>query len=418
MATLREDRAETRCEPRIIGVEEIEEARAAIRGVIKETPCLRSTTFSRELGAEILFKYESHQLTGSFKARGALNRIRQLSGDERSRGVVTASAGNHAQAVAFAAGQLGVPAHLVMPVTTPLIKLENAARLGGRVQLHGDSFDEAYQEAERRAAEEGLVFVSPFEDERVIAGQGTIGLELLEQVPDLEVIVVPIGGGGLIAGIATAVKARRPGVRIYGVQTEAAPSMAESFAAGRVVVLPARRSVADGIAVKRPGEITFAHIRRSVDGVVVVSEAAIRSAVIRLLESEKTVAEGAAAVVLAAALAGLVPDLAGRTAVLVLSGGNIDIDLLSRIIDSSLVEHHRLVRFKTHVTDKPGSLSELLKVIGEGGGNVSRIQHDRVFKQAGFWEARVEVTLETRNREHIQSLLQALEANGYGVEVL
>jgi threonine dehydratase len=397
----------------VIGLADIEQARLRIAGVVKNTPCLASTLFSRELGLDLCFKYETLQLTGSFKVRGAYNKISSL---PQPRGVITASAGNHAQGVAFSASQAGVPSTIVMPRMTPLIKIENTRRLGGRVVLAGDIFDEACDEARRREAEQGLVFVHPFDDEQVIAGQGTIGLEILEQTPEVEVLVVPVGGGGLISGIAAAVKEKKPSVRVYGVQTEAAPAMVESFRAGRLVSSPAWRSVADGIAVKRPGELTFEHIRRYVDDVVTVSEEQIRIAIIHLLEKGKSLAEGAAATAFAALAGRRIPDVAGRCVVVVLSGANIDMALLSRIIDRSLVESHRLVRFRTHVPDRPGGLAELLQVIARHGGNVLRIQHDRVFMLAGFWEAQIDVTLETRNEEHIEELHQALTAGGYRVE--
>jgi len=402
----------------MITLKDVEEARARIGGIVQPTPCLRSWAFSEELGAHAWFKYETLQLTGSFKVRGAYNKIAGLPADEVRRGVITASAGNHAQGVAFSATQAGVPSIIVMPVTTPLIKIENTRRLGGEVLLFGEIFDEAYQEARRLERERGLVFVHPFDDEQVMAGQGTIGLEILEQAPDVEVVVVPIGGGGLISGIATAIKAKRPSVRICGVQTAAAPAMAESFQAGEIRVCPAERSVADGIAVKTPGERTFEHIRRWVDAVVTVSEDEIRAAMVRLVETGKTVTEGAAAVTLAAMAAHRIPDVAGRHVVMLLSGANVDIALLARIIDRDLVESRRLVRVRTHVPDRPGALAELLQVIGQHGGNVVRIQHDRVFMHAGFWEAQVDVTLETRNAGHIDELRQALHERQYEVELL
>jgi threonine dehydratase len=402
----------------LIGLNDIEAARARLHGVVQATPCLRSRAFSDELGADAWFKHETLQLTGSFKVRGAFNKIASLPPGQVRRGVITASAGNHAQGVAFSAAQVGVPSVIVMPVTTPLIKIENTRRLGGEVVLAGEVFDEAYEAALRLERERGLVFIHPFDDEQVMAGQGTIGLEILEAVPEVEAIVVPIGGGGLISGIAVAVKAKRPRVRIYGVQTEAAPAMAESFRAGHLVTCPAARSVADGIAVKRPGEQTFEHIRRFVDGVVTVSEDEIRDALVRLLETGKTIAEGAAAATLAAMAGHRIPGTAGRQVVMLLSGANIDSALLARIIDRHLVESRRLVRVRTHVPDRPGALAELLQVLGAGGGNVVRIQHDRVFMHAGFWEAQVDITLETRNAGHIEELRRSLLERGYEVELL
>lgn len=402
----------------MIDLKDIEEARTRIREVVKNTPCLKSRTFSGELRTNAYFKYETLQLTGSFKVRGAYNKIGSLSPEELSRGVVTASAGNHAQGVAFSASQAGAPSTIVMPLTTPLIKIENTRRLGGRVVLAGEIFDEAYQEALSIAEREGLAFVHPFNDPLVIAGQGTIGLEILEQVPDVDVVVVPIGGGGLISGIATAVKERKPSVRVYGIQTAAAPSMAESFHARRILNCPAARSVADGIAVKQPGDLTFEHVLRYVDDVETVTEDQIRAAMIRMLEVGKTVTEGAAAAVLAAVQERRFPGLDGKNVVMVLSGANVDLALLARIIDQSLVESHRLVRLRTNVTDRPGALAGLLQAIAQCGGNVVRIQHDRVFKHAGFWEAQVDVTLETRNEEHIDELERALTGEGYQVERL
>lgn len=402
----------------LIVLQEIQAARAAIRGVAANTPCLRSLVFSTELGGDTYFKYETLQPTGSFKVRGAYNKIRSLSASEVAKGVITASAGNHAQGVALAGRLVGAPVTVVMPVITPLVKIASTERLGGRVVLAGESFDDAYDEAMRRCRAEGMTFVHPFDDPQVIAGQGTIGLEVLEQVPQAEAVVVPVGGGGLIAGIATAIKETRPAVRVYGVQTEAAPALAESFRAGRLVERAGERSVADGIAVKRPGELPFAHIQRYVDGIETVGEEQIRAAVVDLLEMGKTVAEGAAAAVLAALRAERFPGLRGGSAVLILSGANIDVHLLSRIIERSLVEHHRLARFRTHVTDRPGALADLLRGIAEAGGNVVRIQHDRVFKHAGFWEAEVQVTLETRNEEHVEELQRTLARQGFDVERL
>lgn len=402
----------------MIDLNDIEEARARIKGVVKNTPCLKSRTFSGELRTNAYFKYETLQLTGSFKVRGAYNKIGSLTPEELSRGVITASAGNHAQGVAFSASQAGAPSTIVMPKTTPLIKIENTRKLGGRVVLAGEVFDEAYEEAHTIACREKLAFVHPFNDPLVIAGQGTVGLEILEQIPNVDVVVVPIGGGGLISGIATAIKGKKPSVRVYGVQTAAAPSMAESFHARQILKCPVARSVADGIAVKQPGDLTFEHVLRFVDAVETVTEDQIRTAIIRMLEVGKTVTEGAAAAALAAVMERRFPDLEGKNVVMVLSGANIDIALLARIIDRSLVESHRLVRFRTNVTDRPGALADLLQQIARGGGNVVRIQHDRVFKHAGFWEAQVDVTLETRNEEHIQELVELLSGAGYHVERL
>ncbi len=401
----------------LITVQDIEIARERLRGLVKTTPCLLSRAFSQELGLKAWFKYETLQLTGSFKIRGAANKIRSLSEDEVRRGVITASAGNHGQGVAYGASQAGVPSTIVMPRTTPLIKIENTRRLGGSVVLAGNVFDEACEEARRMEREQELCFVHPFDDEAVIAGQGTVGLEILEQAPDMDVLVVPVGGGGLISGVATAVKELKPSVRIYGVQTAAAPAAAESFRAGHLLTLQAARSIADGIAVKRPGEHTFPHIQRYVDGIVTVSEDEIRTAIVRLLESGKILAEGAAAAVYAALAHRRIPDVTGRNVVMVLTGANIDIAILARLIDRTLVESRRLVRLRTHVPDVPGALAELLRIIGDEGGNVVRIQHDRVFMHSRFFEAKIDITLDTRNAEHIENIRRALKTLGYEVEI-
>jgi len=402
----------------LVRLQDIEQARERLSGVIQQTPCQLSRAFSDELGLQAWFKYENLQLTGSFKVRGAYNKIASLTPEQARRGVVAASAGNHAQGVAFSATRLGVLSTILMPITTPLIKVENTRRLGGIVELEGELYDDAYEAARRFEKERGLVFVHPFDDEEVIAGQGTVGLEILEQTPEVEVIVVPVGGGGLISGVAAAVKEKKPSVRIYGVQTEAAPAMAHSFRAGEIVNHAVERSLADGIAVKRPGQLTFEHIRHYVDGICTVSEDEIRGAIIRLLETGKTSTEGAAAATLAALTRHRIPAAAGRNVVMILSGANIDIAMLSRIIDRFMVESHRLVRFRTHVPDRPGGLAEMLQVISSNGGNVKAIQHDRVFMHAGFWEAQVDAIIETRNGDHIEALRRALRQHGYVVERL
>jgi threonine dehydratase len=402
----------------LVDLEEIKAARERLDGVVTYTPCLYSRPFSQELGVSVYYKYETLQLTGSFKVRGAYNKIRSLAPAAIARGVVTASAGNHAQGVAFAAQAAGVRSIIVMPVTTPLVKVESTRRLGGGVVLAGRLFDESAGNALELAREEKIPYIPPFDDEQVIAGQGTIGLEIFEQVPDVEAVVVPVGGGGLISGVAAALKGLRPGIKVYGVQTEAAPAMAQSFRLDRRAEHLAQRSIADGITVKQPGEITFEHIRRLVDDIVTVSEDQIRAAINSLIETGKTVTEGAAAVTLAALQAGKLPQLDGKKAVLILSGANIDLAFLGRIIDRSLVENRRLMRFRTHVPDHSGELAAMLQCIADHGGNVLAIEHDRMFKQKGFWDAEVEVTLETRNNEHIEELQQVLCGHGYSIDPL
>ncbi len=401
----------------MVSLSDVEAARRRIAGALVETPCLASEYFTERCGARVWFKYETLQRTGSFKPRGALNRVLSMPVEARRRGVVAASAGNHAQGVAFAAARVGIGSLIVMPEATPLIKISRTRERGAEVELYGETLDEAVRQAVSFGRERNLTFVHPYDDPDVIAGQGTIGLELLEQVPDLEAVVVPIGGGGLISGIATAVKAVKPEVEIYGVQSEAAPSMRRSFATGRLEAAEVAPSIAEGITVKTPAERTFEIIRRLVDGVELVSEAEIEDAVYQLLESGKALTEGAGAAGFAALLHQKLPQIAGKNVAVVLCGANIDLNILSRIIERSLVKQSRTVRLRITMKDRPGALARLLGDIAQQEANVLRIHHNRTFTRTAFWEVEVDVTLETRNREHIDGLLAALRAAGHtGVE--
>ena len=394
----------------------IEAARARLAGTIHETPCAFSQRLSELTGTRCFVKLENLHVTGSFKERGAANLLLQLDPAERARGVVAASAGNHGLAVAFHADRLGIAATIVMPVWAPLIKVTSARRYKVEVSLHGGTVDEAYARALAVAAERAQVFVHPFDDPRVIAGQGTLGLELLDQRPDVDAVVVPVGGGGLIAGVASAIKVRRPGVRIIGVEAEAIAAMRAALAAGHRVTLPAAPTIADGIAVREVGEHTLAVAARLVDEVVTVSEEELANAILLLLEIEKTVVEGAGAAPLAA-LVNRNLGLAGAQVVLVLSGGNIDVTMLSRIIERGLVKDGRLVRLGVLLRDRPGELARLTALIGEARANVVHIEHDRAFARwAGIGETEVELTLETSGRDQIEHLLARLRAEGYRVE--
>jgi threonine dehydratase len=394
----------------------IEAARARLAGTIHETPCAFSQRLSELTGTRCFVKLENLHVTGSFKERGAANLLLQLDPAERARGVVAASAGNHGLAVAFHANRLGIAATIVMPEWAPLIKVTSARRYKAEVILHGGNFDEAYARALAVAAERAQVFVHPFDDPRVIAGQGTLGLELLDQRPDVDAVVIPVGGGGLIAGVASAIKVRRPGVRIIGVEAEAIAAMRAALAAGHRVTLPAAPTIADGIAVREVGEHTLAIAARLVDEVVTVSEEELANAILLLLEIEKTVVEGAGAAPLAA-LVNRNLGLAGAQVVLVLSGGNIDVTMLSRIIERGLVKDGRLVRLGVLLRDRPGELARLTALIGEARANVVHIEHDRAFARwAGIGETEVELTLETSGRDQIEHLLARLRAEGYRVE--
>ncbi len=399
----------------MLGPAEIEAARQRLKGAIYETPCPYSQTLSEISGVRCFVKLENLQMTGSFKERGAANLLLQLDPAERARGVAAASAGNHGLAVAFHAARLGIGAVIVMPEWAPLIKVTSSRRHGAEVILAGANYDEAYGRAREIATERGLTFVHPFDDERVVAGQGTLGLELLEQRPDMDAVVIPIGGGGLIAGTALAIKSVRPQVRVIGVQAEALPSMQRALAAGTRVTLPPASTIADGIAVRQVGELTHALASRWVDEVVTATEEELANAILLLLEIEKTVVEGAGAAPLAALLNRKL-GLEGRTVVLVLSGGNIDVTMISRIIEHGLVKDGRLVRLGVILRDQPGALARLTALIAAARANILHIEHDRAFSRAAIGESKVELTLETAGREQIDAVKQRLVESGYGVE--
>jgi threonine dehydratase len=394
---------------------DIRAARERIRDGIVATPVVPALALRDRLPCALHLKLENAQRTGSFKDRGALNRLLDLTADERRRGVVTASAGNHAQAVAYHGARLGVPVEVVMPEHTPLIKVANTRRFGAGVRAHGATLAEAMTEARRIEAESGRVLVHPYDDERVIAGQGTIGLELLEQIPDLTAVVVPIGGGGLIAGIATAIREQRPGVRVFGVEAAVAASALASRREGKVVSIETSDTIADGIAVKRLGDRTFPLIERWVDDIVAVDEDAIAGAMHLLLEQQKTVAEGAGATPLAAILGGLLPLGASDVAVMILSGGNVDVNLVSRVIDRGLVADGRLARLAVTVHDRPGHLARLTELVAAEGANVLEVWHRRAFADIAVRDVEIALHLETRGREHMDAVIARLRREGFAV---
>lgn len=355
----------------------IQEARKRLAGVIHPTPLDHSTTFSRLTGSEVYFKLENLQKTGSFKIRGAYNKIMSLTLEERQRGVIAASAGNHAQGVACAATRAGIPSTVVMPEGAPISKVMATRGYGARVILAGGGYDEAFDYARQLQKETGATFVHGFDDPLVAAGQGTIGLELLDELPDLDAVLVPVGGGGLIAGVAMAVKSLKPRVRVIGVQSQGAPAVYLSLKGDCRQQLAATATIADGISVRRPGEFTLEVIRRYVDDVLLVDDEEIARAILMLLERSKIVVEGAGAVVLAALLHGHL-SLPGAKVALVLSGGNIDVNILSIIIERGLVKSGRIIRLRTVVTDQPGSLQRLLGVLAAVRANVISINHDRI----------------------------------------
>ena len=400
-----------------IGLADVLAARERLLGAIYESPCPHSIMLSALTGQQIYLKLENLQMTGSFKERGALNRIALLTPEQAARGVIAASAGNHAQGVAYHATKRGIRALIVMPLTTALVKVTATRNFGAEVLLHGANYDEACSEAVRLCDEQHFTFIHPFDDPAVMAGQGVIGLELLEQVPQLEAVVVPIGGGGLIGGVACAIKeaciqASRPPVRVVGVQTARLPSMRAAIEAHHPVTVSPATTIADGIAVRRAGDLTFPLVERYVDEIVTVEEDEIASAILMLLEREKTLAEGAGAAALAALLQHRTSLHGAHTAVLV-GGGNIDVTLLSRIIERGLVKDGRLVRLRIVLLDKPGALHELTRLIAAQRANIIDTLHNRAYYGVNLGDTVIDITMETRGPQHVAELLAALTAEGY-----
>ena len=391
------------------------EAGERIREGIVATPCTRTRAFEDFVPCALYLKLENLQRTGSFKDRGSLNRLLTLSPEERACGVVTASAGNHGQGLAYHGGRLGIRVTVVMPTNAPLIKVSNTRAYGANVVLVGTILDESAEEAARIAEEDDLVMVPAFDHPAIIAGQGTIGLEILEQVPDVDTVLVPVGGGGMIAGICIAIKEVRPEVRVIGIEVEGAASAKASRMAGRVVQIAHSETLADGIATKRIGDLTFPIIEQYVDDLVTVGEDAIAAAILLLLEREKTVAEGAGAVPIAALRSGVLSLGPDATVVAVLSGGNIDINMISRIIDRGLVFDGRAARLAVTVRDRPGSLASLTRTVAGLGANVLETYHRRAFADISLGDVEIVIQMETRGREHVNEIIRELEELGHEV---
>ena len=402
----------------MISLADIEAARDRIEGVAKHTPLDYSHTFSDMTGAAVYLKLENNQRTGSFKIRGALNRITTLSEAEKDAGVVTASAGNHAQGVALAATRAGVDSKVVMPEHAPISKVKATRRYGAETVLHGADYDEAQAKAHEIEERENRTYVHAFDDDDVMAGQGTIGLEIAEDCPDVETVVVPIGGGGLISGVATAVKERLGDVRVVGVQAEGASSVAQSLEKGSVQELDSVNTVADGIATRRVGDKPFEVIQRYVDEVVTVSDEEIAVSLTYLLERSKTLVEGAGAVPIAALLFEKFDFAPDEVVVPALCGGNIDMNQLTTVVMRGLVETGRYLKVRTVLRDRPGALHDLLAIIADAQANIYAIRHDRTSREIGMNETDVELDLETRGHDHVEDLLGALREKGYRVEVL
>jgi threonine dehydratase len=398
-----------------VSLDDVRAAAGRIKGAVVRTPCLRSETLSRIVKADIWVKFENLQFTASFKERGALNTLLQLTPDERRRGVIAMSAGNHAQGVAYHAGRLGIPATIVMPAFTPNVKVEHTRGHGARVVLSGDTLAEAASEAHRLAASEKLAFVHPYDDPRIIAGQGTIALEMLEEAPELDTLVAPVGGGGMISGCAVAARGLKPDIKVIGVESAGYSALRQLLAGEPVTV--GGDTIAEGIAVRDIGALPLAIARALIERVLSVDEIAIERAIALFLEVEKTVAEGAGATGLAALLAH--PRLfTGRKVGLVLSGGNIDTRLLASVLLRGLVRDGRIVRLRVMIGDLPGQLARVAGLIGKAGGNIVDVQHQRLFGDVVAKAAQLEVTIETRGRDHVRDLVAALEAEGFRVRVL
>ncbi len=397
---------------------DVEAARRLIAGEVAATPCVASPGLGQLLGGGsslVALKLENLQRTGSFKARGALVKLAGLSGEQRARGVVAMSAGNHAQGVAYHAQRLGIPATIVMPTSTPITKVEGTRRYGAKVVLHGEGFDEAGAHARRLEEREGLAFVHPYDDPAIIAGQGTVGVEMLEAFPDLDTLVVPIGGGGLIAGVAVAAKHLKPGIEVVGVEAALYPSVYRALRG-----LPpdfGGGTIAEGIAVKTPGALNLPVIRELVADVLLVGEEAIEAAMVRLLEGEKVVAEGAGAAGVAAVLAHR-ERFAGRRVGVVVCGGNVDTRLLSFVLLRGLAREGRLARLRVAITDQPGALGRVANLVGEGGGNIVEVQHGRAFSRLPAKSAELEVIVEARGPDHVREIVNRLTANGFPVSLL
>jgi threonine dehydratase len=396
----------------MIQLSDIHSALNRIRANIRVSPCTHSETFSGLTQNSIFLKLDNQQRTGAFKERGALNKLLTLNGEERSHGVIAASAGNHAQGVAYHAGRHRIRARIVMPLPTPLTKVSSTRGYGADVLLFGANYDEAYGKAIELSQQDRLTLIHAFDDDAVIAGQGTLGLEILSQTPDIEAIVSPIGGGGLIGGIACAVKETNSKVKVYGVQPARLPSMKAAVAQGKPVTLESAKTIADGIAVRRAGERTLPLVQKYVDDIVTVEEEEIANAILLLLEREKTLAEGAGAAAIAAVLNRKLPLEEKRVAVLV-CGGNIDVTLLARIIERGLVKDGRLVRLRVHLPDYPGALHRLTGILADHRANIVETSYDRAYHGVNLGDTAIDMTMETRGPEHIAELLTALVAAGY-----
>ena len=393
-------------------LEDFVKAKEKLSKVLLETHLIHSPIFSKESGNVVYIKPENLQKTGSFKIRGAYNKISNLTEEEKKRGVIASSAGNHAQGVAYGARELGIKAVIVMPKSTPLIKVESTKQYGAEVVLHGDVYDDAYKKAKELEEKESYVFVHPFNDEDVLDGQGTIALEILNELPETDIILVPIGGGGLISGIACAAKLIKPDIKIIGVEPEGAASAREAIKENKVVELKEANTIADGTAVKRIGDLNFEYIKKYVDEIITVSDYELMEAFLLLVEKHKIIAENSG--ILSVAATKKIKEK-NKKVVSVISGGNIDVLMISSMINKGLIRRDRIFNFSLNIPDKPGELAKVVDLIAELGANVVKLEHNQFKNLSRFKDVELQVTVETNGSEHIKNLVQAFEEKGYEV---
>lgn len=399
----------------MITLNDIENAKERIDSQIIKTPTTYSTMLSELVDCKVYLKLENLQFTGAYKVRGALNRIGKLTEEEKNKGVIASSAGNHAQGVALAAKKFGIKATIVMPETTPLSKIQGTKKFGAQVILHGNFYDDAYQKALEIQKQTGQTFIHPFNDFDIIAGQGTIGLEMYEANKDLDVVIVPIGGGGLISGVATALKEKNPNIRIVGVEAEQMPAMKKSVEEGKIVTIDKKKTIADGIAVTTVKENTFSIVKKYVDEIVTVTELEMAHAIMKLLEIEKVLVEGAGSVGFAALMAGKIENIKNKKVGIVISGGNIDLNFLSKVLERGLSEDGRLCSLKIIVPDSPGIIAEIATIVASFGANIVDIYHNRTFSNTHLGQTAVHFTLETKGQEHIETVIKAIKDRGLEV---
>lgn len=397
----------------MLTLDKVFDASRVLEEVVRPTACIPAPKVNPEVNT--FLKTENLQVTGSFKVRGAYYKISQLSDEEKERGVIACSAGNHAQGVALAAAKNNIKSVICLPDGAPISKVEATKSYGAEVCLVPGVYDDAYAKAIELKDEKGYTFVHPFDDENVIAGQGTIGLEIVNQVPKADVVVVPVGGGGLISGVAFAIKQLNPRIRVYGVQAEGAPSMVKSLENGKIECLDTVHTIADGIKVKEPGEHTFEYCKQFVDGIVTVSDDEVSSAILHLIEKQKLIAEGAGAVSVAAVMFNKIPDIKGKNVVCLVSGGNIDVTILSRVIKRGLLKSGRSDTLTIQLEDKPGQLKGVSAILSDLGGNVVSIHHERASEDSDITECLLRIVLETRNYEHIKEIRTALTDAGFKI---